>query len=404
MRIQLAAAALAVSFAAQPADPADTAAAGQPALSILHSFCADPGCTDGAYLWSGVVQGPDGSFYGTTFGGGDDTPYNGQDYGVGVVYRLTRGGQFSVLHTFNATTEGAYPQAGLSVGSDGYLYGATTQGGAAGGGCVFRISTAGEFTLVHAFGAGEGFEAYAPPIQDAAGNLYGTTMLGGANGVGTVYKIAADGSFTTLHDFTGLTDGADPAGGLLQGRDGNFYGTTSVDGGDYGLNGGTVFRITPTGTLTTLHVFTYVDGADPEKTLALGPDGAFYGTTTVDGPADGAGTVFRITAKGSLSTLYSFPGPTVQGSPTSGLTLGADGNFYGVQANVGTYSKGQIFRISTSGTFAVVQAIGATKSGGAYPEASLALGRDGKLYGTTLDGGQDGDGTVFAFEPPAVSD
>jgi uncharacterized repeat protein (TIGR03803 family) len=373
-----------------------TAGAAEDAVT-LHSFCR--GCADGYAPWSGMVRGPDGAFYGTTYGGGNDTPFHKATYGAGVIYRMTGDGRFSVLHAFNAEQEGAYPDAGLSVGADGNLYGTTSAGGAANRGCVFRISISGDFMVLHEFDSGDGYSAYSPPVEDAQGNWYGTTLHGGASNLGTIYEITSGGTFLTLYSFTGFSDGSDPQAGLVLAGDGNLYGSTLFGGGI--ASAGTIFRITPTGMLTTLHEFAVQDGGAPEQTLVIGNDAALYGTT-LNGGQYGDGTVFRITLDGALGTLYSFNGPSSETGPSSALTLSADGSFYGVRATGGSGGVGAIYSITPSGSYTEMYDFTGDQPNGADPEATLALGADGALYGTTLDGGKYGGGAVFRYATRAA--
>jgi len=191
------------------------------------------------------------------------------------------------------TYDGAWPYAGLVQASDGNFYGTTTGGGANGAGTVFKVTPAGRLTTLYNFcyqgyPCSDGGDPYAGLIQATDGNFYGTTLGGGASGDGTVFKITPSGTLTTLYNFGGA-DGAVPYGGLIQATDGNFYGTTSGGGAS---GDGSVFKITPSGTLTTLHSFADSDGASPDG-LVQATDGNFYGTT-YGGGAYGDGTVFRL--------------------------------------------------------------------------------------------------------------
>ncbi len=199
-------------------------------------------------------------------------------------------------------------------------------------------------TTLHSFGGGDGAYPYAGLVQASDRNFYGTTRDGGASGncidkCGTVFKITPNGTLTTLHSFGG-GDGAYPEAGLVQASDGNFYGTTEFGGVN---NYGTVFKITPNGTLTTLHSFGGGDGAYPEAGLVQASDGNFYGTTTRGG-ANYYGTVFRITPDGTLTTLHNF-GYGDGAYPYAGLVQASDGNFYGTTLNGGAYGDGTVFRL-----------------------------------------------------------
>ena len=235
-----------------------------------------PGSTDGGQPSAGLVLGIDTNFYGTTVNGGTS--------GSGTVFKITSAGTLTPLWNFTGGTDGGNPQAGLVQGTDSNFYGATFGGGLNGSGTVFKISSAGTLTTLHSFaGSADGSQPFAGLVQGGDGNFYGTTFSGGASGLGAVFKITSAGTLTPLWNFTGGTDGAQPEAGLIEGGDGNFYGTT-FSGGASGL--GTVFKITPVGTLTPLWNFsggTY--GANPEAGLVEGSVSNFYGTTTAGEPA-----------------------------------------------------------------------------------------------------------------------
>ena len=274
-------------------------------LTTLHNFAGQP--NDGKNPYAGLVQGRDGNFYGTTESGGATNH--------GMVFKMTPSGTVTILYSFPGyPSGGGDPTGTLIQASDGNFYG-TTNGGN-GGGIVFKITSNGALTTLHTFqpGQGDGGYPYAGLIQASDGNFYGTTNQGGIHfGNGTVFKITPNGTETVLYSFAcSDSSGCRPIGGLVEGSDGNFYGTTS-QGGSGSNDTGSVFKITPSGTLTTLHNFCYNcgEGYDSYATLVQATDGNFYGTTE-GGGAHGDGTVFKITSSGTLTTLYSFcPG----GSP-----------------------------------------------------------------------------------------
>ncbi|MGD0569390.1 MAG: choice-of-anchor tandem repeat GloVer-containing protein [Candidatus Sulfotelmatobacter sp.] len=311
-------------------------------LVTLYSFCPQGGnCTDGDFPAAGLVQASNGNFYGTTtFGGADDG---------GTVFEITPAGTLTTLYSFCAEahcTDGEFPFAGLVQAHDGNFYGTTSYAGAHHGGTVFEITPAGKLTTLYSFCAeancADGSGPYAPLLQARNGNFYGTTPYGGPSGLeGTVFEITPGGKLTTLYSFckqTNCADGDYP-NGLVQARDGNFYGTTSgnVAAGPWG----TVFEITPKGELTTIYTFcsqtNCTDGANPVAGLIQASDGNFYGTSS-EGGASGYGTAFEISAVGKLTTLYSFCVRADCGdgmNPFAGLMQATNGNFYGTTSGYG---------------------------------------------------------------------
>jgi len=303
-------------------------------LATLASFAN----TNGASPYGGLTFGPDGDLYGTTYKGGGLS---------GTVFRITTNGTLTTLayfDAFNLTNRGFYPTAGVIFGPDGNLYGTTTRGGAGNVGTVFTVRTDGTFATLYSFSAtnGNGARPEAGLTLGPDGNLYGTTTNGGSSGGGTVFMITTNGSLTTLASFAG-TNGASPQAALTLGADGIFYGTT-LRGGSNGY--GTVFEITTNGTLTMLASFDSTNKVSPQSGLTFGPDGKLYGTAIhvgFGGPSASDGTVFMVTTNGSLTTLVRFNG-TNGANPTAGLTLGPDGNFYGTTYNGG--NGGVIYRLN----------------------------------------------------------
>jgi uncharacterized repeat protein (TIGR03803 family) len=326
------------------------------ALSTLYSFCAQTGCPDGFYVPAGLVQATDGNFYGTTAYGG--TPATNCVYhGCGTIFKITPGGALTTLYSFCSQancTDGDVPVAPLVQGSDGNLYGTTQLGGAYDSGTVFKITLTGTLTTLYrfcslGFACPDGSEPIAGLVQATDGNFYGTTLGGGTYGYGTVFKITPSGTLTTLHSFDG-SDGMSPYGGLVQATDGNFYGTTYAGGG---RGRGTAFEVTPAGVLTTLYSFCSVglcsDGEFPEAGLVQASDGNFYGTTEFGGNysdcGDGCGTIFKLTSSGTLTTLHKFKGPD-GGNPIGGLVRATNGTLYGTTVDGGTYGSGTVFRLA----------------------------------------------------------
>jgi uncharacterized repeat protein (TIGR03803 family) len=372
-------------------------------FTSLYSFCSQSGCSDGGKpLYGSLVQGPDGNFYGTTYLGGTA---NG-----GTIFKMTPAGARTTLYNFcsqTGCTDGTAPYAGLALGSDGNFYGTTSSGGAGNLGVVFKITPGGAYTTLYSFcsqsGCPDGNAPYAPLIRATDGNFYGTTYTGGSNNQGTAFKITPSGALTTLHSFDG-SHGRKPRGALAQGTDGNFYGVTE-QGGSNGF--GTVFKMTPQGTLTTLYSFCNQggcpDGDEPYAGLVQGSDGNFYGTTSGGGtnPDNNPdGTVFKITPSGQLTTIYNFC--SVQGcadgvAPLAGLIRASDGNFYGTTSGGGLAGQGIVFRLTPAGTLSTLHAFCSAQncSDGSTPEGGVIQGSDGNFYGQTYGGGANFEGTVY---------
>jgi uncharacterized repeat protein (TIGR03803 family) len=310
---------------------------------------------------------------------------------------------FTTLATFNGNN-GASPTTPVVQASDSNFYGTTGSGGANGFGTIFKMTPSGVLTTLYNFSDSDGAYPHAGLIQGTDGNLYGTTYAGGTgsetiNASGTVFNITLDGSLTTLYNFQGASDGAGPTGNLVQGSDGNFYGTTQAPNSvSYG---GTIFKITPAGTLTTLYHFctqpNCPDGYGPVGALVQGTDGNFYGTTT-QGGANDTGTVFKITPEGVLTTLYSFTDQSDGGLPGAGLIQASDGNFYGTTSNAGANGWGTAFKITSGGALTTIYSFCALTncSDGAGPTGNLVQGSDGNFFGTSpFGGGAAFDGVIF---------
>jgi uncharacterized repeat protein (TIGR03803 family) len=370
--------------------------------------------TDGKSPFSGLVQGTDGNLYGVTFLGGT---------GYGNVFSITTTGTLTSLYPFcsNADcTDGDFPIADVVQGTDGYFYGTTTAGGTKkcgrpGCGTFFRISPSGTLKTLHSFN-GEKGSYPSVLIQGNEGLFYGIAG-GGANRNGTIYTITPSGMETPLYNFCAqpkCTDGAGP-NVLIQAANGNFYGTTA-GGGAYGCGKprcGTVFSITPGGTLTTLLSFNERDGKVPEG-LVQGADGNFYGTTNRGGLHHG-GTIFRMTPAGMLTTIYNFctkSNCTDGSSPTTDLVQGSDLNLYGTTYSGGTNTNsscpsgcGTIFKVTSGGAFMTLYDFcsqgGSSCTDGNFP-VGLVQDTNGTFYGTAREGGtssacDDGCGTVFSL-------
>jgi uncharacterized repeat protein (TIGR03803 family) len=316
----------------------------------LYSFCSQTNCTDGDEPLTGLLLAIDGDFYGTAADGGA--------FGGGALFKINATGALQTIYSFcsQSCPDGAAPRGTLIQARDLNFYGTTSEGGAhVRGGTVFRLSRTGVLTTLHSFCAKndchDGETPYGTLMQGSDGNLYGTTNGGGAYGDGTIFQIAQTGQFSRLYSFcspSNCTEGYSPLAGLIEGSDGNLYGITS--GG--GINdGGTAFKITPQGTLTTLYSFcsqpNCSDGGGPSA-LVQATDGNFYGTTFGGGTqncVNGCGTIFSLTTQGRLTTLHTFcaqPGCSDGSNPDAGLLQGTNGLFYGTTVQGGGPACGQV--------------------------------------------------------------
>ncbi len=354
-------------------------------LTTLVSFDG----TNGKDPESSLVQANDGNFYGTTVSGGASNR--------GTVFKVTPSGTLTTLYSFNLGADGFFPASGLVQATDGNFYGTAANGGANNNGTVFKITPSGTLTTLHRFSGTDGATPWGGLAQGIDGNFYGTTYYGGAKNLGTVFTITPSGTLTTLYSFSG-GDGGYPSASLIQAYQDDFYGTTT-GGGAY--HDGTVFKITPSGTLTTLYSFSGSDGANPWASLIRATDGYFYGTT-YEGGAYGGGTVFKITRAGKHFRLYSFSsGHGLY--PMSSLIQANDGNFYGTTYEGGTGNIcgadcGTVFSITSKGTLTTLYSF--SGADGATPVGGLVQGSDGNFYGTTDHGGANNDGTVFTLHLP----
>jgi len=384
-------------------------------LTTLHSFDG----TDGYEPQGLLAQAPNGNLYGTTVWGGTT---------LGTIFEITPSGTLTTILNFDVTN-GAGPQSGVILGSDGNFYGTTAWGGVGEFCCgtVFKLTPSGALTTAFVFcssgnSCSDGSSSFPGLVQAVGGDFYGATNYGGKGcnglGCGTIYKITPTGVLTAIYDFSGTN--AFPSA-LIQGTDGYLYGVTR-DGGVFGQ--GTIYKISPVGSMTVLYTFTGVDGVgkQPLAPLVEGPDGDFYGTTSAGGGDNNAGTIFKFTPSGGLTTLYEF---CLQGNqyncpdgifPT-GLTLATDGNFYGATEGGGAYNNcgpshddcGTVFRITSAGSLTTLYSFcGASGCPDGADPVGLMQDTNGTFYGITLAGGANnspscdvyyvaGCGTVFSL-------
>jgi len=311
-------------------------------LTTVYNFCSRPHCLDGASPLTAPILGSDGNLYGVTSAGGSDLNNAG---GWGTVYKLTLDGQLTTLYTFCTVSpclDGQDP-VGIIQAADGNFYGATFSAGQFNAGTLFKMTPAGEFSVVHNFctladcadGQWPGFA----PIQGSDGNLYGTTGYGGKADAGILYDLTPSGSFNVVHTFlcylTTCNRGGDPIA-VVQDPAGNLFGTTEFGGIN---DDGTIFEITVNHQYLNLYTF-----SEPQPSaLALANDGNFYGIT---GGINGEGAVYQFTPSGTFNTLYNFTSP---GSvPRSALFQAPNGSLYG---SVGLYDgqwNGAIYSLSNN--------------------------------------------------------
>ena len=357
------------------------------AEKVLYSFT---GGTDGGAPVTPLIQAGNGSFYGTNQAGGANS--NGE------LFNLTLSGTLSTTYAFNSPSNGEGPKS-LVVGSDGTLYGITTLGGSNNVGTVFTISPSGVETVLHSFlGLVDGANPISL-IQGSDGNLYGITDINsGPFGRGTVFKTTPAGAFTVLYAFSDATDGTGPVA-LIQGADGNLYGlsqsTVVIDSGESFAQSATVFQLTPAGVDTVIYSFPTSSTGPGVVTLIQGSDGNLYGTT-LGGGRYGSGTVFRLTLAGVETVLYSFTGAT-DGAFPSTLLQGLDGNLYGTAQNGGSTAnvppgtlpgsdgEGTVFKLTLAGENSTLATFiyGVT---GMFP-FTLVQTSDGNLWGALQNPG-----------------
>jgi uncharacterized repeat protein (TIGR03803 family) len=335
---------------------------------------------------SPLTQGIDGSLYGMTYYGGTGTCFDGNGIGCGTIFKIGRHGELTILYNFQASDDFYWPQGQLTLGRDGDLYGIAAN-------TIFKITPPGNLAMLHTFTGGTGGSGPSGIVQGADGDFYGTTAGGGTpsqfcpDGCGTVFKMTPAGTVTTLYSFCPqdyCPDGADPEGELVQGPDGDFYGTT-VGEGLYHY--GTVFKISGSGLFST--VYTFQQGPLDPGGLLLTTDGDFYGTA-------GIAFVFSVTPNGVFTVLGSIasdPNPLIEGT---------DENVYGTTQE----EYGAIFDLPLGGPPASLFNFPGYPTGGSTPMGGLVQDTNGTFYGTTFAGGDTtcnyarfpGCGTVYSLD------
>jgi uncharacterized repeat protein (TIGR03803 family) len=330
-----------------------------------------------------IAQGRDGALYSTSTSGGANN--------WGAILKVTPEGHEQVIYSFCSVTncaDGSAPAGGLTLRPDGHFIGTTTSTGAEfGAGTVFDVTQTGTLTTLHAFTGTDGSQPLAPPILGPDGSFYGVTSNGGNHeSCGTLYRITGS-EFSVLHYFDEV-DGCSPTGALVLGTDGNLYGTAQYGGNE---NDGAVYQVVlRPGKATIVNwLYAFNGNGGPVGALIEGSDGNLYGTT--EGRDNGSGLIFQITSTGSLTVLHELNGTSDGSSPQAGLTLASDGNFYGTAVNGGEYGGGTLFQVTPSGGFSVLYNFGAQGEGfyniNLNPLATPFQNTNGLLYGDTFYGG-----------------
>lgn len=347
--------------------------------TVLHNFAG--GTSDGSGSGAEVTLDASGNIYGTTDTGGANLG--------GVIFKLTTGGTESLLHSFGGAGDGTDPDGAVTIESNGDMYGTTGSGGANQNGGIWKLAADGTYSVLHNFTTDEGSFARGRLVQDGKGNFYGTCLFGGASGNGTVFKYSAKGKLTILHTFNG-SDGQYPEHGVARDKGGNIYGATAF-GGTSGE--GTVWKIAKDGTFSTLYNFTGgTDGGFIYGAVAIDKSGNVYGNAD-DGGTGGGGTVFKVAPDGTLTTLYNFTGGA-DGSNPEGDMLRIRKNLYSTTTNGGANSEGGVYELTRTGKLKVLADFSATN--GNYYSAGLTP--SGKtFYGTTEFGGTSDNGVVFSL-------
>jgi uncharacterized repeat protein (TIGR03803 family) len=373
---------------------ASSAPAKDPVFKLLYAFTGE---NDGGEPYAGLIADKAGNLYGTTFAEGVG--------GFGTAFKLAPDGTLTTLHAFTQNgIDGANPYAGLTLDKAGNLYGTTEEGGPNNYGTIFKIAPDGTEKVLYSFLniTTDGAVPYAGLLKQG-GDLYGATVYGGTANDGTIFKVALNGIETVVYSFKGGSDGAGPQGDLIADKAGNLYGTTGLGGAS---SDGTVFKLSPNGTETVLYSFKGgTDGLAPVDALLLDKAGNLYGTT-VEGGADGYGTVFKLATDGTETVLYSFKGAPDAAYPYGNLIADSAGNFYamtnsgGTGAACGSYGCGAVFKLAPDGTETVLYSF-TGGSDGMYPYLGGLItddaNRKGALFGMAREGGARW-GTIFRIK------
>ncbi len=347
----------------------------------------------GAFPYPGVIRDSAGNLYGTAAGGSF----------FDLVYELNSAGSETVLYRFSAGPNALItPHAPVVMDKAGDIYGTGSQGGSNYLGDVFAGAGGQEKTLYSFMGKSDGCYPLQGLVLAPSGTLYGTTSACGSSGNGTIFKVDSAGKFTVLHHFSGYpSDGSFPANGhLTMDGSGNLYGLTE-SGGAYG--NGALYQLSPNGTITLLHSFRGSDdGCSPFGSVARDKSGNFYGTTAYCG-SHGAGTIWKVNQEGQETILHQFAGGKSDGcNPYAGVSRDPKGNLYGVTDSCGTNDYGVLYELSAQGKLTLLHSF--DFSDGSDPDGEVLRTSTGTIYGTTAQGAdqdcsQFGCGTVWSYVP-----
>lgn len=368
------------------------------AADVLHAFSG----RDGLLPNAGLVKGPDGHLYGTTSVGGKTA----DESGCGAVYRINNQSKFTTVHRFVGKADGCHPASDMINGGDGYLYGTTRSGGQFGAGIVFRMDIQGNLATLASFGSRRNARVPADPIGRLVrledGRIFGVTYRGGQNGWGTVYQLSPNGSITVLHAFPNPdNDGecVNPTSGLTLGPNGELYGTSR--GGS--TRGGCLYSVATNGSFRVRHSFagSPSDGSLPANDLTF-LNGTIYGTT-VQGGIENSGTVFSLTQDGQWVIVRSLSSAVEGSVPGAALAPSSQGDLIGSTQVGGPLGRGTVFRVSMDGASTVVRVFPAFAGDGRSPVGQLVELDDGSILGATIEGGivgcdGNGCGTVYRIE------
>jgi uncharacterized repeat protein (TIGR03803 family) len=314
---------------------------------------------------------------------------------LGLAFAVTGAAQaqtYTDLHDFNAGTgDPTFFNSGrLAQGRDGNFYAQSGNGGTSSLGTIFKVTPSGTVAIIHSLVSTDGYSSNTGggTTLGANGDFYANGFSGGSSGYGTVFKVTPTGTLTVLHNFTDTGDGYNPANAQVTDTNGNLYGTTDS-------NPVTIYQITPAGTFSTITTLTTAEGIEGGQ-LSIGSDGNVYGGMNLGG-ANGYGTAFKTTPAGVVTVLHNFD-PTDGDYAAGGMVQAANGKFYGAAMLGGVSNAGVIYSLTSSGTYAMLHSVNGTTDG-YEPYGQVLLASDGNFYGVTNGGGSVGCGTIFKVTP-----